>query len=267
MLYYIIGVLVLVLVYFVTLFIIAQIKNNNSLVDIGWGLGFVLISVFSLLYTLITVFNGGLDVYKIATSAMVILWGLRLFLYIGIRNIGKPEDYRYVAMKEKWGNNHPRLQAFFKVFMLQGFFMLLIAAPIYFAYLNTNPASLARLILLIVGVVIFLIGFFFEAVGDAQLRAFLKKRTDRNAIMQKGLWKFTRHPNYFGEVTMWWGQYFAVILTSFGYLAIISPLVITWLLLFVSGIPLLEKKYDDNPAFQAYRKKTSAFFPWFPKKD
>ena len=102
MLYYIIGVLVLVLVYFVTLFIIAQIKNNNSLVDIGWGLGFVLISVFSLLYTLITGFNGGLDVYKIATSAMVILWGLRLFLYIGIRNIGKPEDYRYVAMKEKW---------------------------------------------------------------------------------------------------------------------------------------------------------------------
>lgn len=122
------------------------------------------------------------------------------------------------------------------------------------------------MILTIVGAVIFLIGFFFEAVGDAQLRAFVKTRTSREQIMQTGLWKYTRHPNYFGEVTMWWGNFVIVATTSLGLIALISPLIMTWLMLFVSGIPMLEKKYDNNEAFQAYKKRTNAFFPWFPKK-
>lgn len=265
-LYYFLGVVGLVFIYFTTLFLIAQKIKNNSIVDIFWGLGFVLIAAYSLLYTHFTGFNGGLDIFKLISSGLIILWGLRLFLYIGVRNIGKPEDYRYVNMKKKWGNNKPALQAFFKVFMLQGFFMLLVSAPIYVSHLNVNPANLVTLIVTIVGTFIFLIGFFFEAVGDAQLRAFVKKRTSRDQIMQTGLWKYTRHPNYFGEVTMWWANFLIVITTSFGYLAIISPIIMTWLMLFVSGIPMLEKKYDQNEAFQAYKKRTNAFFPWFPKK-
>lgn len=265
-LYYFLGVVALVFVYFSTLFLVAQKIKNNSIVDIFWGFGFVLISAYSLLYTHFTGFNGGLDLYKIISAGLIILWGLRLFLYIGVRNIGKPEDYRYVNMKKKWGDHRPALQAFLKVFMLQGFFMLLVSTPIYVAMLNVNTPTIVTTIVTIVGAALFAIGFFFEAVGDAQLRAFVKKRTSREQIMETGLWKYTRHPNYFGEVTMWWANFIIVVTTTFGYLAIISPIIMTWLMLFVSGIPMLEKKYDHNPAFQAYKKRTNAFFPWFPKK-
>ena len=265
-LYYFLGVIALVFIYFSTIFLFAQKLKNNSIVDIFWGLGFVLIAIYSLLFTLFTGFNGGLDIYKIVSAGLIMLWGLRLFLFIGIRNFGKPEDFRYVNMRKKWGTNKPALQAFLKVFMLQGFFTLLVAAPIYMAMLNTKNPDLLMMILTIVGAVIFLIGFFFEAVGDAQLRAFVKTRTSREQIMQTGLWKYTRHPNYFGEVTMWWGNFVIVATTSLGLIALISPLIMTWLMLFVSGIPMLEKKYDNNEAFQAYKKRTNAFFPWFPKK-
>lgn len=265
-LYYFIGVVSVLFVYFLSLFLVAQKLKNNSIVDIGWGFGFVLLSVFSLLFTYFTNFNGGLDLYKLITSGLMILWGLRLFLYIGVRNIGKPEDFRYVNMRKKWGDNKPALQAFLKVFMFQALMMLIVAAPVYAAHTNTRPASLATIITMIVGVALFGLGFFFEAVGDAQLKAFVKKRTSRDQIMETGLWKYTRHPNYFGEVVMWWAQFLIVVTATFGYLALVSPLLITWLLLFVSGIPMLEKKYDDNPAFQDYKKRTSAFFPWFPKK-
>lgn len=264
--YYLLGVALLVLLYFTTLFVIAQKLNNNSIVDIGWGFGFVLIAIFSLIYTLVTEHNGGLTLFKLISSGLMIVWGLRLFLYIGIRNIGKPEDFRYVNMKKKWGTNRPRLQAFFKVFMTQAVFMMIVAMPLYFAFLNQNSVSVGTWIVTIIGSVLFAIGFFFESVGDAQLKMFLKTRTDRSQIMDKGLWKYTRHPNYFGESMMWWGQFIVVMLNTLGLIAIISPIVITYLLVFVSGIPLLEKRYKDNAAYQAYQKKTSPFFPWFPRK-
>lgn len=265
-LYYFLGVVALVFVYFTTIFIFAQKFKNNSIVDIFWGLGFVLISIYSLIFTHVTNFNGGLDIYKILISGFIILWGLRLFLYIGIRNFSKPEDFRYVNMRKNWGDNKPVLQAFFKVFMLQGFFMLLVSFPIYAAHLNKLEPNLLLNVLTIIGSALFIIGFFFEAIGDAQLRQFLKKRTGRDQIMQTGLWKYTRHPNYFGEVVMWWGHFIFVAGTTFGFIAVISPIIMTWLMLFVSGIPMLEKKYDNNPFFQEYKKRTSAFFPWLPKK-
>ena len=265
-LYYLIGVVVLVFIYFTTLFLIAQKLNNNSIVDIGWGFGFVLIAIYSLIFTFATGYHGGITPFKLISSGLMILWGLRLFLYIGIRNIGKPEDFRYVNMKKKWGNNRPRLQAFLKVFMTQAFFMMIVAMPLYFAFLNQKAVSTGTWIVTIAGTVIFAIGFFFESVGDAQLKKFLKTRTDRNQIMDQGLWKYTRHPNYFGEAMMWWGQFIVVMLNTLGFISIISPVVITYLLVFVSGIPLLEKRYQDNPAYTAYKKVTSPFFPWFPLK-
>jgi steroid 5-alpha reductase family enzyme len=265
-LYYLIGVVVLVFIYFTTLFLIAQKLNNNSIVDIGWGFGFVLIAIYSLIFTLATGYHRGITPFTLISSGLMILWGLRLFLYIGIRNIGKPEDFRYVNMKKKWGNNRPRLQAFLKVFMTQAFFMMIVAMPLYFAFLNQKAVSNGTWIVTIVGTLIFAIGFFFESVGDAQLKKFLKTRTDRSQIMDRGLWKYTRHPNYFGEAMMWWGQFIVVMLNTLGFISIISPVVITYLLVFVSGIPLLEKRYQDNPAYAAYKKVTSPFFPWFPLK-
>ncbi len=259
---YLVGVAILLIVYFSVFFVIAQIKNNNSLVDIGWGLGFVLIAVYSLVYTLL---NPNLVLYpfQVVVTILVILWGLRLFLYIGIRNFKKPEDYRYQQMREKWGNKNSQVQAFFRVFMAQAGFMAIISLPILSAYVSDKDVSW---VFVVIGGVITLTGLFFESVGDYQLRSFLKNPDNKGKIMQKGLWKYTRHPNYFGETLIWWGLFVCVVTSSYGFIAVISPAVITYLLLFVSGIPLLEKRYADNPEFQAYKQKTSAFFPWFVKK-
>ncbi|MBN2504068.1 MAG: DUF1295 domain-containing protein [Bacilli bacterium] len=259
---YLVGVVILLIIYFSVFFVIAQIKNNNSIVDIGWGLGFVLVSWFSLIYTILNP-NLTLYLFQIVVTVLVTLWGLRLFLYIGIRNFKKPEDYRYVEMREKWKGKNPQVQAFLRVFMAQAGFMFLISFPILAAYTSTKDVPLA---LVIIGAIITLTGLFFEGVGDYQLRQFIKKAENKGKIMQSGLWKYTRHPNYFGETLIWWGLLVIVVLSTYGYLAPVSPLLITYLLLFVSGIPLLEKRYKDNPEFQAYAAKTSVFFPWVPKK-
>lgn len=269
--YYFVGVIAVLLTYFTTLFIIAQKLKNNSIVDIAWGFGFVLVAIFSLIYTYLTKLGGGLDVLKIVSASLMIIWGLRLGIYLARRNIGKPEDFRYVNMRKKWGNKQA-LNAFFKVFMFQALFTSVIAMPIYFAMINpvqtTTLLTPLVLIPLIIGVLGFIKGFFFQTVGDAQLKKFLQTRTSRDQVMDKGLWKYSRHPNYFGESLMWWSQFFVVALTLnyLGLIAIISPLVITYLLVFVSGVPLLEKRYDDNENYQVYKKKTSKFIPWFPKK-
>lgn len=259
---YLLGVVITVLIYFIVFFLIAQKLNNNSIVDIGWGLGFVVIALYSLIYALI---NQSMDVIRYVMIGMIFLWGLRLFLYIGIRNFKKPEDFRYVEMRKNWQSKgkNVRFQAFKNVFMGQAMFMLLIALPIYAAFTNTNTINYP---FLIVGLVIFIIGFFFEAVGDAQLRRFVKKPENKGHVMQSGLWAYTRHPNYFGEACIWWGIWITIALTSYGIIAIISPLLISYLLRYVSGVPLLEKKYANHPEFIEYAKRVPIFFPWFPKK-
>lgn len=257
MLTYFIGSFITVFVFFTIVFIIAQSKNNNSIVDMGWGLGFIFIALHGIL-TAETMTLAGYTIF-----AMVLLWGLRLFLYISIRNWGKPEDYRYVAMREKWGNKHPRVQAFFKVFMVQGLLMMIVAAPIHAAFLITTEVNM---IWIIIAIVLFLIGFYFETVGDIQLRKFISNPANKGKVMQSGLWKYTRHPNYFGETVMWWSIFIVIVSAPWGIVSIIGPLLITLLLLFVSGVPLLEKKYMKKPEFVEYAKRTSIFFPWFPKK-
>jgi steroid 5-alpha reductase family enzyme len=114
-------------------------------------------------------------------------------------------------------------------------------------------------------VCVWVIGFFFESVGDAQLSRFIKDPANKGKLMQSGLWKYTRHPNYFGEVTQWWGLWIIALSVSYGWLGIIGPLTITTLILKVSGIPLLEKSMEGNPEFQEYKKRTSVFFPLPPK--
>ncbi|GIW69438.1 MAG: hypothetical protein KatS3mg101_0185 [Patescibacteria group bacterium] len=117
-----------------------------------------------------------------------------------------------------------------------------------------------------IGLVVWIVGFFFESVGDLQLSKFLKDPKNAEKIMRDGLWKYTRHPNYFGEVAQWWGIFLAAYGAPMWLLAVISPVTITWIILKISGIPLLEKKYENNEEFQEYKKVTNAFFPWFPKK-
>ena len=146
--------------------------------------------------------------------------------------------------------------------MLQGLFLLIISSPVI---LINHSQQQGLQLLDYLGTIIWITGFLFESVGDYQLAQFIKKQKNKGNIMKYGLWKYTRHPNYFGEATMWWGIYIIALSLPRGFWLVISPLTITLLLLFVSGFPMLEKKFADNPNFRNMPGKTSKFFPWFPK--
>lgn len=251
-------VLILVVVYFVILFIIGHVLKNNGLVDIGWGFGFVLIALY-------TLFRGGnYDAASITTTVLVSIWGLRLFYFILKRNWGKPEDFRYAGFRKKWGNRFPVLKAYFQVYFLQTVFMYVIALTV--VSINSLPDKKSILFFTALGTAVWVLGFFFEAIGDRQLKQFKSGGRNKGRIMKTGLWRLTRHPNYFGEATMWWGIFLISLVSGRWYINLISPVTITFLLLFVSGVPMLERKYADNPEFIEYKKVTSKFIPWFPKK-
>ncbi len=249
----------LVFAYMCGMFLLATAIKNNSIVDIGWGMGFVLLAL-SPWVSPIESYATSARLY--IQMAMVLLWGLRLSVFLFIRNVGKPEDFRYAQWRKDWGKwVIPR--SFLQVFMLQGAFMLVIALPIILMQKmhNRGPLGIADY----AGMLVFAVGLFFESVGDWQNYRFKTQPENKGRVMKYGLWKYTRHPNYFGESLIWWGIALVTLNAEYGYLAFISPVIITWLLLKVSGIPMLEKKYDNNPEYQEYKKHTSAFIPMPPK--
>ena len=232
---------VLIIFLFMTLaFILAIIFKRNDIADVAWGLGFIVVAIFNTLYYPQT------NTYII--TILTAIWGLRLASHIFQRLRSRPEDFRYQQWRTDWGK-YFYIRSYLQVFLLQGFFMLLISLPVILAgYTFTY-----------LGIFVWLIGFFFESVGDKQLAEFIKNTNNKGKVMNQGLWAYTRHPNYFGEVAMWWG----IWLISCNPLAVIGPLTISFLIIFVSGIPLLEKKYQNDPAYQNYKSHTSVFFPWF----
>lgn len=251
------GVNILVIfVYMSILFLIAQKIRNNAIVDIGWGFGFVIIALSSLLYT------GNTSTKAILVASMVTLWGARLGIYLWRRAAGKPEDFRYANFRKQWGNR-VKIKAFFRVFMLQGTIMLLVAFPIMLVIDKDISSSLDAFALL--GVLLWIVGYFFQVVGDAQLSSFKKRRVSKEEVLMTGLWKYTRHPNYFGEACMWWGIAIVVLPIENGYWGLLSALFMNILLLKVSGVPFLDKRYEGNEQYQAYKKKTNRFVPWLPK--
>lgn len=247
---------VLIFIYFMIFFIVAQIIKNNSIVDMGWGAGFIVVAMGTLVY------QGAYLERNLLITLLILIWGGRLAYHIVRRNWGKPEDFRYAKWRQDWGRwLVPR--AFLQVFMLQGLLMLVIGYPIIL--INAYPQPGLGL-LDYLGLIVWLIGFYFESVGDRQLADFKKDPANKGHVIKSGLWRYTRHPNYFGEATMWWGIFLIALSVPSGWTAVISPLTITLLLLYVSGVPLLERKYKDNKEFQEYARVTNKFFPWFPKK-
>jgi steroid 5-alpha reductase family enzyme len=250
-------VAVMLFVFFVILFAVGIKLNNHAIVDVGWGSGFVLVAWY-------TFFRLS---HQASTNWIVVLlislWGLRLAYHVARRNWRKPEDYRYAAMRKRWGDKYPALKAFINVYMTQMVLMYVIALPIIFINRYTQSAFKS---LVWIGLAVWIIGYFFEVVGDTQLAAFIRNPVNKGKLMTQGLWAYTRHPNYFGEATMWWGIFIIALTVADGWYSLISPITITLLLLFVSGVPLLEKKYKDRADFKAYKKRTNIFIPWFPKK-
>ena len=243
-------------IFFTIAFFIAQAKENNGLQDIAWGAGFVVAALFSYFYSSTKSING------LVITVFVMAWGGRLAYYLFLRNWNTPEDKRYVAMRKNWGD-HPRINAYLKVFMLQMILLMIIVQPVLLA----NTMSNHRLSWInYIGIAIWLIGFFFQVLGDYQLKRFIADKNKKTKLMTQGLWKYTRHPNYFGESAMWWGIFLISLISWRSLFGIVGPAMITYLLLYVSGVPLLEKRYEGRADYDQYKKVTSKFFPLPPKK-
>jgi len=235
-------------------FVVAVVKKRNDIADVAWGLGFVWVAWLA--YALGT----GND-RAVLLNVLVTLWGVRLAFHIYTRNRGKGEDFRYAQWRKEWRHFYTR--SFLQVFMLQGLFMYIIAWPVMFVNLS---GSLGWQIWDVAGVLVWLFGFLFESIGDYQLAQFKKDSGNSGRLITTGLWQYTRHPNYFGEAVQWWGIFMIACALPFGWMTIASPVVITYLLRYVSGVPMLERKYDHHPDFADYKRTTHVFFPWFPKR-
>lgn len=254
--YFYLGLIILGLMGLLWLFSLAL--KNSSIVDIFWGTGFVIVSWAAFLLT-----PDGFPDRKWLLVVLVTLWGLRLSSYILVRNWGKSEDFRYQAWRKEAG---PAWwwRSFFKVFLLQGMILWIVAAPLLAAQINARPGQLTWLDYLAIPV--WLVGFFFETAGDWQLARFKANPANRGKVLQTGVWRFSRHPNYFGDATQWWA-YYLIALAASGWWTIFSPVIMTALLLRVSGVSLLEKTLKEGkPGYKEYMEKTSEFIPWFPKR-
>lgn len=288
------------------LWVISIAAKDASLVDIFWGFGFLLVGAVCLYLVPVK------TPYLIFLAALPIIWGLRLTLYLGKRNLGHGEDKRYTAMRkraEKKGVSEMawRLRTIFSVYWGQGLLIMIVSAPVWVAMATANwwrenpiieglisyppltqntEKSLIQTLLFafqrvgeiniglfaILGALLWLIGFLFEAIGDWQLSRFIQRHKDYDGpkdekpVMDEGLWKYTRHPNYFGNACMWWGIWLVACEAPLGWITIFAPLVMTYLLTSVSGKSLLENDMNKRKTYREYAKRTSGFFPWPPKQ-
>ncbi|MXW42612.1 MAG: DUF1295 domain-containing protein [Acidimicrobiia bacterium] len=232
--------------------------RDVSIVDISWGFGFVAVAWTAMVVT------GGHGVRMVFLVAMVTVWGLRLTIYLAIRNIGKGEDYRYQAMRRRAGDRF-WLISLGRVFGLQGAVMWVVSLPLQ---IGISESSKGVEVLWVIGAVIFVVGLLFEAVGDWQLARFKANPNNAGTIMDQGLWRYTRHPNYFGDATVWWGIGLVAASVPIGIVGLIGPAIMTWLLLKVSGVAMLERGlHKRRSGYSEYVERTSAFIPRRPKLD
>ena len=232
-------------------------KRDSSIVDPYWGFGFVLLSWA----TASICGDWGPRVFFLLF--LVTVWGLRLSGYLFLRNLGHEEDRRYQAMRDKHGEQFWWV-SLFTVFLLQGTIMWLVAMPLLVGiYLSETAPTLGWIDFLAVG--IWGLGLFFESVGDYQMAKFKSNPESQGKVMDRGLWKYTRHPNYFGDFCVWWGHYLAVVTTG-AWWTFISPTIMSFFLIKVSGVAMLEKDIGERrPGYAEYIKRTNAFFPGPPK--
>jgi steroid 5-alpha reductase family enzyme len=244
-----------VLVYMTLWFALALRTGRNDLADVAWGPGFLLVAAVS------HVHQGGITARGVLVLALVATWAIRLAFHIGFRGRGAGEDPRYRKWREEWGESVV-WRSFLQVFMLQGALLVVISLPVI-RVCTANPSLLGPLDVL--GAGLWAVGLGFEAVADAQLASFKRLPSPKPRFLREGLWRYSRHPNYFGEVLAWWGIYVIALAVPGGWATVLGPVTITVLILWVSGVPLLESRYAGVPEFEDYRQTTNAFFPWRPK--
>ena len=229
--------------------------RDASIVDIIWGAGFVVVA-----WSTFVAADGGPR--ELLVALMVTAWGLRLSAYLWWRNHGKGEDYRYVAMRKHFGAKFP-IVSLFTVFGLQGVLMWIVSLPVQVSSASRTDIDL----FLVLGAALWIVGLGFESVGDAQLAQFKANPANAGTVMDRGLWRFTRHPNYFGDFCVWWGIYVTALGTPWGWATIMGPIAMSTLLIRVSGKGLLEKTIGRRRAgYDKYIATTSGFFPRPPKR-
>jgi steroid 5-alpha reductase family enzyme len=232
--------------------------KNVTLVDSLWGIGFVVIAwlTFAL--------SDGYSARSLLLAGLTTVWGLRLSIYLTRRNHGKGEDPRYGAWRRQYGNRF-WIVSLFNVFLVQALFLWVIALATQLGQMSPVPARLTWLDGL--GAFVWATGFIFETVGDWQLARFKADPAHKGRVMDRGLWAYSRHPNYFGEALIWWGIFLIVLATPDSLWTVISPALITITLLKITGIALTEKTIlEKRPEYREYIDRTSAFVPWFPKR-
>lgn len=269
------GAVLFLFAYFTAWFLVTEALRNGGLVDIGWGLGFVLLAGWRLL----TAFSLPAFLLWVAIAS----WGLRLAAHIGKRNVGRPEDPRYAGFRRAWGKGYP-LRAYLQLFLFQGLMMGVISLPFLLGFEAYRLAKALSVPVYLGGMLVFWFGLGFETLADRQLAVYLSKRQKQrrqtkegNAgkaaepgvgpILNTGLWAWSRHPNYFGEAVAWWGIWFVSIAMGAPWWTFVGPMAITLLLRFVSGVPLLEKRMEGRPGYGAYAAATPIFIPRRPRKD
>ncbi len=249
-----------ILVYVCSIWLLSLAVRNASIIDIFWGPGFLLASIVYLLAS-----PDGYAGRQVLVVALVAVWSLRLGAHIFVRNAGQGEDFRY----QKWRESAPETfwwRSLFQVFLLQGLLCWTISMPLLVAIYSDEPSNLTPWDYL--GLATWMVGFGFEAIGDYQLMAFKSDPDSRGRVMDRGLWRYTRHPNYFGEATLWWGYFLIAVSVPWGWLTGFSPTLMTFLLVRVSGAALLERGLKKRrPEYEDYIRRTSGFIPWAPKQE
>jgi steroid 5-alpha reductase family enzyme len=247
--------IIVILLYFLGFFVVGTRISNNSIVDMGWGAGFVVSS--GTLY-----FLGAQNDAQFIALLMVAFWGIRLSYSLVKRNLRKPEDFRYSQMRKQFGDQVV-IRSFVQIYLLQALFMIVVSLPLIRFFASSNAVTWSWWA--VPGVIVYLIGLYYEAIGDVQLRRHQASKS--GTLLTTGLWATTRHPNYFGDSAVWWGLYlYVVALVPSLWWTIFSPIIMTWLLRYVSGVPLLEQRMANKQGWEAYAKRTNIFFPWFPRR-
>ncbi|HOI87094.1 MAG TPA: DUF1295 domain-containing protein [Lentimicrobium sp.] len=252
---YLLTSAIIAFIYMSAIFIIAILLKDNSIVDIAWGGGFIILT------TAAAIVAGIQNLKQLLTIAVVFLWGMRLSVYIFLRNRGKGEDFRYAAWRKIWKWFY--LRSFLQVFMLQGFVMLIVAWPVL--HILYRGAEVRTGVIDAAGLLIFVCGFCIELISDRQMKLFSANPVNKGKLITTGLWKYSRHPNYFGEALLWWGIWLLAVSVTDGLYTIAGPLLITLLLRYVSGVPMLEKKLEARDGWHEYKAQTPVFIPFFPK--
>lgn len=231
--------------------------RNTGIVDAFWGPGFVIVAITAFMI------GDGYTPRRVLVVSLAAAWGLRLGAHLASRNLGKPEDFRYARMREKFGERWG-MRSLVSVFLVQGIAMWSVSLPLQFAQISGTPSRLTWRDGL--GAALWLVGFAFEAIGDAQLRRFKTDPANAGTVMDRGLWRYTRHPNYFGDATLWWGFFVIALDAPDGWWTIVSPVAMTFVLARITGVPILERHLmHSRPGYAEYVRRTSALFPLPPK--